>query len=126
MNVSQKLGCLKLTEIVRTDQLYFAQAAMEVFPDSSIYQTLSNAIIGIINSGINLFNYTSNPDDPASQQYYASLKSSVSSCIGEVPDIVSQIPEDAPSGADLSAILETLVLDCEAIQAIITSLEEEN
>ena len=122
-DITRSLNELKLITSIQVDLSYFNSLVDQVFSDPSVYANIQSDVQFINQIGGQLFNYFSNPEPSTQKIWYVALASGLTQSIADANSLITQIPTDNPKGADLSAILNVFISDCQAIQKIVPSGE---
>jgi len=118
-DIAANLNESKLIANTQVDLLYLTNLAEQVFNDPKIYASIQSDA-GFINQiAGQLFNYFSNPNPITEKIWYVALASGLAQSIIDANNLISRIPSGNPKGADLTAVLNIFIADCNAIEKII-------
>ena len=122
-DISTNLNNLKLVTSTQVDLSYFNSLVGQVFSDPGVYANIQSDVQFINQIGGQLFNYFSNPEPSTQKIWYVALASGLSQSITDANNLITQIPSDNPRRTDLTTVLNTFIVDCQAIQKIISISE---
>jgi len=115
----QNLPKLKVVTQTQVDLSYFNSVVGQVFSEPVLYACIPYDVQCVNQNGGYLFGYYSSADPITQKAWYLALQSSVNQTIVDSKNLIAQVPSGSPKGSDLITILNTLIADCNSIEALI-------